>query len=195
LVMQAVGAVKLFTGEDIGEIKAERAYLSVLNEKRNIVLIGMPSSGKTTVAKSLAKILDRDFIDTDDLIVENAGKSITDIFSSEGEAYFRNLESEVIKDISLQTGCVIATGGGAVLREKNVDFLKANGVLIFLDRKLNELLPTPDRPLATSEEAVKKLYHERLPVYSSACDRKVVPSGSSENTAKLIINLISGGEI
>lgn len=170
LVYQAVYATEKFTGESVERKLSERILKDLRSKNENIVLIGMPASGKSTVGKLLSKDLSKEFFDTDNLIVKKAGCEITDIFANKGETYFRDLESEVIKEISLKKNVIIATGGGAVLRKENVEALKAYGRLYFIDRALENLLPTEDRPLANDAEKIKKLYETRLPIYKEAAD-------------------------
>ena len=170
LAAQGAYASALFLGEKLDERKEKKVYQEVLRDKQNIVLIGMPSSGKSTVGKSVAKALGRPFFDSDKLIVERAGKSIPEIFLAEGEAHLRKLEQEVIGELSKKSGVVIATGGGVILRQENIDALKQNGVLFFLDRNIELLTPTKSRPLSQDKEALKKRYTERLPLYRSAAD-------------------------
>lgn len=186
LVAQAVLAAEIFSGKefDIRRITDE-AYGRILNEKRNIVLIGMPGSGKTTVGKALAERLGKTFVDTDDLITGEYG-DISSIFSQKGEDFFRDIEAVAVKKVSLQNGLVIATGGGAVLRRENVDYLKHNGVLFFLDRPLGDIIPTEDRPLSRDFEALKKRYEERYDIYLSSCDEKIDIDGRVENAVNRI---------
>ena len=178
LVAQAVRAAELFTGSAYGQEVIDRIYDEVRSAKEDLVLIGMPGSGKTTVGRALAEKLGREFIDTDKLIEEKAGMAITDIFASRGETAFRDLESAVIKEAAARTGCVIATGGGAVLRESNTDALRGNGKIIFLDRAPDCLVPTADRPLADTAEKMRRLYEERYPLYEKAADLRI----NTENT-------------
>ena len=145
----------------------------------------MPGAGKTTIGKYLAEALGREFIDTDELIVRKTGKEITEIFNELGESGFRDIESEVIAEVSLKNGSIISTGGGAILREDNIRSLKHNGVIFFLDRELSELIPTSDRPLASSRELIIKRYNERINIYNSTCDKRV----------KVITPEITGEEI
>ena len=170
LVYQAVYAAEKFTGESVERNLSEKVLKDLRSKNENIVLIGMPASGKSTVGKILSKDLKKDFFDTDNLIVKKAGCEITDIFKDKGETYFRDLESEVIKEVSLKKNVVIATGGGAILRKENVEALKAYGRLYFIDRALENLLPTDDRPLANDTEKIKKLYETRLPIYREVAD-------------------------
>ncbi len=186
LVMQAVEAVRHFTGEDITPQDCERAYRNVLFSKQNTVLIGMPACGKTTVGKLLADKTGREFIDTDDLIEQSEGRKISEIFARDGEEYFRNKETEIIKSLINKTGAVIATGGGSVLRRENVDALKANGRLYFLDRPLESLVPTQSRPLSSDRESMERKYRERYPVYKSVADVHLKTGDIAEETVRKI---------
>lgn len=170
LVYQAVVAAEYFTGNKISEELAEKVYKTVRNQSENIVLIGMPSVGKTTIGKKLSKVLKMDFVDSDDEIVARENRQISDIFATDGEPYFRKVESEVIRDLSFRKNTIIATGGGAILNEKNVEVLKAFGVIYLLERDLDKLVPTGNRPLANNTEKLQKLYEERMPIYKKAAD-------------------------
>ncbi|MBE7007552.1 MAG: shikimate dehydrogenase [Ruminococcaceae bacterium] len=188
LVAQAVLAAEAFTGERFGAETMERIYGELLFGKRSIVLTGMPGSGKSTLGRLLASRLGRTLTDTDERIVARAGMPISEIFQSRGEAYFRDLEAQAVADACQTPGAVIATGGGAVLRAENVDAMKQNGVVVFLDRPLEGLLPTDDRPLADDKEKLRRLYAERLPVYRAAADVTVSVRGTPEETADDILN-------
>ncbi len=186
LVSQAVLASQIFSGKTFDVKKtADEVFGRILSEKRNIVLIGMPGSGKTTVGKALAEKLGKTLIDTDELITEEYG-CISDIFAQKGEVFFRDIESVAVKRVALQNGLVIATGGGAVLRQENVEYLKHNGVLFFLDRPLADIIPTEDRPLSRNFEALKKRYEERYGIYLSCCDEKIDVDGSVQNAVSRI---------
>ena len=186
LVAQAVLASSLFTGMTYGSETMDKVFGDVFSEKENIVLVGMPGSGKSTVGDLLSKALNRSLIDTDAYIVEKSGMVIPDIFAKYGEAHFRQLEHEAIAEISAKSGCVIATGGGAVLDPSNVHALRKNGRIYFLDRPLEELLPTDDRPLANSAEAIRTRYRERYDIYCSSCDVHIHTLGEAILTAKEI---------
>ncbi len=136
----------------------------------NIVLIGMPGSGKTTLGRALAEKTGRRFADTDLLVEQKAGRGIPEIFARDGEQAFRDLESLAAAELGKETGLVIATGGGLVLREKNVEALKKNGILVFLDCPPERLSVGKGRPLAKSREDLERLYARRLPVYREAAD-------------------------
>jgi ribosomal protein L13 len=170
-----------------GKKETDKVYKTILSSKENIVLTGMPGCGKSTIGKMLAERLGRPFIDLDDEIVKMAGKPISEIFSEEGEKHFRNMETEAIKNVALISGAVIATGGGAVLRDENVRLLKQNGRIYFLDRPLEQILPTADRPLATSREAVINRYNERFSIYTATCDTHLKTDGIAEHTVEKII--------
>ena len=142
-------------------------------KKSNIILIGMPGCGKTTIGKELAKQLCKEFTDSDEEIVKKQGVTIPEIFADKGEAYFREIESEVIKELSSRQGLVIATGGGAVLNPQNVDLLKENGVILFLDRDLKDIEATSDRPLSSNRNDLEKRYKERYPIYLSSADYRI----------------------
>ena len=171
LVAQAKASSQLFLGGEIDDEAVYQIEKQIRKEKENIVLIGMPGSGKSTVGQALAGKTGKEFIDTDSLIVEKAGKSIPDIFREEGEEAFRLLEMEVIETLRHKTGAVIACGGGVVMREENYYALAENGRLIFLNRPI-DLLPTEGRPVSQSVP-LNRLYAARLPLYRSWCDEEV----------------------
>lgn len=187
LVAQAVYASEIFLGTKYEQKKLDEVYAKILKEKENIVLIGMPSSGKTTVAQIIAKELSREADDTDRMIVKSRNKSIPEIFASEGEDAFRRYESDEIVNVSLQNGRIIATGGGSILKESNVNMLKQNGILFFIDRPCEKLLSTKDRPLSKDKDAIEKLYKERYQKYVSAADCIIDADDTPANIAKKII--------
>ena len=186
LVAQAIIAAGLFCGEEIESEKTDEIYNGILNEKRNIVLIGMPGSGKTTIGRILADKLGRVFVDTDEEIIKETGAEISEIFSEYGERYFRDCESDIIRKEALDGGKIIATGGGAVLRKENVDLLRMNGVIVFLNRSLDELLPTSDRPLSDDMQKMKNLYTERMPIYKNVSNITVRPQGFDDTAAEMV---------
>ena len=180
LVAQGVRASEIFTDKKYPDEEIERAFCEAASEKENIVLIGMPGSGKSTVARLIANATGRELIDTDELIVADAKMSIPKIFEKLGEPTFRDLESAAVMRAAEKTSAVIATGGGAPLREKNLAALRQNGKIYFLDRPLSALLPTEDRPLAKSAEDIKKLYKERYEIYRAAADVIINADASAE---------------
>ncbi len=186
LVAQGVRAAEIFLGKEFSEDATEKVYGKILRSKENIVLSGMPGCGKSTIGKMLAEKLCRPFIDLDDEIVKMAGKPITEIFAEGGESHFRDIETAAIGNVARISGAVIATGGGAILRDENVRLLKQNGRVYFLDRPLDQLLPTADRPLASSAEAIKNRYKERFPRYCSVCDLHLKTDGIAEHATEEI---------
>ena len=173
LVAQAVRASEIFIDTKYRGEVLESVYEKIKAVKENIVLIGMPASGKSTVGKLLAQRLDRKFIDTDKLIVERSKKSIPEIFAECGERGFRDVESEVIKEVASSTSAVISTGGGAILRGENITALKENGRVYFIDRPLEKLMPTNDRPLSSDRASIEKRYSERYHIYTECADKRI----------------------
>ena len=187
LVAQAVRASEIFLGTTYPEEICESVYRKILHSKENIVLCGMPSSGKSTVGKILAEKLSMEFTDTDDVIVDMTKCPITYIFRERGEVAFRDIESEAVRSVSELGGHVIATGGGAILRDENVRRLKRNGRIFFIDRPLNDLMPTSDRPLASDREAIEKRYNERYPRYNAVADVRIAVDTDADGVADKII--------
>lgn len=186
LVAQAVYASALFLDKTADENVIDKTYARILKEKRNIVLCGMPSSGKTTVGKEIAKVFGKKFIDTDDVVVEKRKESISDIFEKYGEGEFRKEERLAIEELSKENGLVIATGGGAVLDENNVRALRRNGVILFLDRSLENLVATADRPLSKDKEKLKNLFEKRYDVYKSCADAVIPADGEIADVVEKI---------
>ncbi len=186
LVAQAARACELFIDTEISAEKINKVFQIMYKRTENVVLVGMPASGKTTIGKLVADKLGMSFADSDEEIVSMTGKLIPDIFAESGEAEFRRIESEAIKKLSAQKNTVIATGGGAILDPENVRLLRENGRIYFLDRPLEKIIPTDDRPTASSREALKKRYEERYPIYSSVCDVHLKTLEEAEENAEWI---------
>lgn len=188
LVAQAVYASALFTDTELDAVKiTNEIYDKIYFSKRNIVLTGMPTSGKSTVGKLIANELNRPFIDTDALIVKKYG-DIPTIFKEHGEKRFRDLESEIIRSVADKTGAVISTGGGAILREENIDALRRNGEIFFIDRSLEHLSASPDRPLSDKIEKLKMLYKKRIDIYMDTADYIIDGDSEPHDVADSIIN-------
>lgn len=184
LVAQAVEACEIFLDKKLPEDSIDKAYSKIAADKENIVLVGMPGCGKSTIGKLIAEKTGRELYDLDTEIVNYTGREIPEIFATDGEAAFRDVEAQVLRERLAQLGgAVIATGGGAILREENVKNLKLNGRLYFLNRPLEQLLPTPDRPTASSKEAIEKRYSERLPIYKKVADVELLTDGVAEHAA------------
>lgn len=170
LVAQAVKAASLFLDKEFEESLTESFYEKILERKRNTVLIGMPSCGKSTLGRRLAQEQGREFLDTDEEIVRRERMTIPDIFNSKGEEYFRRVEKAVIKDLSSSQGCVIATGGGAILDSENMINLKMNGNLIYLYKNPEELSVGNGRPLSKDRDSINSMFELRNPLYLSFSD-------------------------
>ena len=174
LVAQAAIAAEKFIDSSVPSAKIDWVYQEIVKEKRNIVLVGMPSSGKSTIGQELATRLHMQFIDTDKEIEKASGKTIPMIFEEFGEKTFRDIESQVIADVASKQNVVIATGGGAILREQNVTLLKGNGKIYFIDRPLEKLITTDDRPLSSNHDDLVKRYNERYDIYCDVADKKLI---------------------
>ena len=187
LVAQAAQACERFIKTTIPEQKIFDVYTSLRESTENVVLTGMPGAGKTTIGRIVAEKLGKQFYDSDEEIVKNAKMSISEIFEKHGEAYFRRLESDTILSLSALKNVVIATGGGAVLNSKNVDLLRENGRIYFIDRPLDSIIPTNDRPLSQDRIALEKRYCERYGIYCQSCDVHLEAGDDAEDNAKKII--------
>ena len=187
LVEQARAAAERFTGEDVNPSAGEKV-LSLLNrEKQNLILIGMPGCGKSTIGRILAKKTGRRFLDADKCIEERIGMSIPEFFAREGEDAFRRIETEVLRDLGKESGLVIATGGGCVTRAENRDSLHQNGRIFFLRRDLS-LLPTKGRPISQANP-LEELYRVRLPLYLSFADAEIENMAAPERCADRILEV------
>ena len=165
----------------------EKIFKDLFLEKQNIVLTGMPGCGKSTVGALLAEKMGRKFYDTDEEFTKKYGTP-ADYIREKGEAAFRDAESAVISELCRDTvGSIISTGGGAVLRQRNVLALRGNGKIYFIDRDIADITPTSDRPLSSDREMLKKRYEERYPIYTGTCDVHMKNDGTAEELADKII--------
>ena len=178
LVAQAVYAAEYFHDAPIDHARIGEIHKALKAKLCNISIVGMPSSGKTTIGKALAEKLGKTFVDLDEEIVRRAGKSIPDIFAQEGEAAFRRLETEAAAEAAKHTGQVISCGGGIVKTPGNARLLRQNGPVLWICRPLEALTVGGGRPLSSSREALEKMEAERLPLYRAAADGIVENSGS-----------------
>lgn len=185
LVAQAKYAMELFLDKTVSDSVIEKVLSKLEKETLNIVLIGMPGSGKTTVGKALAELLGREFIDTDLEIEKRENRDIPLIFKENGEEYFRAAESAVLKEVGLMTGKVIATGGGVIKNKDNYFPLKSNGVIFWIKRDLSAL-PTDGRPLSKDVETLKKLFDERKDLYAFFADEIIENDTDIEKVVKEI---------
>lgn len=173
LVAQAKYAAEIYLKKSLPESLLDDLYISTLIAHKNIVLVGMPGSGKTTIGKKLAEVMGRPFIDIDFEIEKRVNKSIADIFKDEGEGTFREIEATVLKEACSNLGHIIATGGGIVLREDNIDAIRRNGYVVWIRRDITEL-ETEGRPLSKDIESLKKIELERMHVYAAISDCSVL---------------------
>ncbi len=189
LVAQALRSAEQFIGRPLGDDTIEKVYDALTAEQKNIVLIGMPGCGKSTVGALLAEKLQRELLDTDSEIIKADGRTIPEIFAESGEPFFRKLETDTAENVGKKLGKIIATGGGAVMKKENRDALKQNGTVIYLKKDLS-LLATDGRPLSKDEEAVKKLYEARKDTYEAFADFTVEVSPDAEITTERVIKCI-----
>ena len=158
---------------------------------KNIVLIGMPGCGKTTLGKLIAKRLGADFFDADEETEKNSKMKISEIFSKLGEAAFRDLEHKTLCILSNKQGSVISTGGGCVERKDNITRLRKNGIIVFIDRSVSDILSdinSENRPLLKGNvSALRQLYERRFPLYKEFCDIHIKNTDSIDEVCEKII--------
>ena len=184
LVHQAKRAEELFFGRPVPDEETEKITARLRRDQTNLVLIGMPGSGKTTVGRELARLSGKPFVDLDEEIVRKAGKPIPEIFASQGEGPFRQLEHEVLTEACSRSGQIIATGGGAVLWSENRAAMRRTGRVYHLRRRLEDL-PTEGRPLSQAGK-LAEMERVRDPLYTAAADCAVSNEFSPEETAGTI---------
>ena len=186
LVAQAKEAAEYFTGKKLPDSCIEKIHGILSRQMKNVVLIGMPGCGKSTIGNLLARKLGRKFVDADEEIIQLAGKSIPEIFAQDGEEIFREWETMALEHLGKQSGLVIATGGGCVTRQRNYPALHQNGSIVWLERDLS-LLPTDGRPLSQSNR-LEEMYAVRKPLYEAFADVRVANTGSPEDTVTEILS-------
>ena len=187
LVAQAKAASERFRDIAIPDHVVEDITREIEKQTKNLILVGMPGCGKSTIGRKLAARLDRPLVDTDEEIVKRIGCTIPEYFASHGEEEFRKREHEVLRDFSSRSGQIIATGGGIVTRPENMDSLRENSVVVFLRREI-EKLPTRGRPISQSND-LYELYEKRRPLYEAAAD-VTVDNIRPEQTVEEILNLL-----
>lgn len=187
LVAQAAPAVERFSGRAIREAVIEKTLDTLTREVRNLVLVGMPGCGKSSIGRLAAERAGRAFYDTDDLVVEMAGCSIPEIFAAQGETAFRDLEAKAVAQAARERGGVIATGGGVLLREENRRALRQNSRIVYLDRAL-DALPTDGRPISQTRK-LEDIYRERLPLFTGVSDVTVVNDAAPEVVAARVLEV------
>lgn len=183
LVAQAKKSAEQFMRLAIPDTHIETIVSKIALATRNIVLIGMPGCGKSSIGRALAKKMNREFADTDECIIKTAGKPIEAIFAEDGEDAFRKLEHDALQKLCKCSGFVIATGGGIVKRSENRNVIRQNGMVIYLDRDIAKL-PVSGRPLS-KRDGIAALAKERLPLYSQWSDYTVPVSGIEQTAADI----------
>ena len=186
LVCQAIASAELFTQTKTNDRLTEFFIGEMHRKFQNIVLIGMPGCGKTTVGRELALQMNREFVDTDDLVVKKEGLSVPDIFARRGDKEFRKSERACTAEAAKSGGAVIATGGGCVLDPDNIKALRRNGRIYYLDRDITALA-SEGRPLSGGKYALEKLYNERRPLYMNYGDVRICGNKTAECAAKDIL--------
>ena len=161
---------------------------------KNIVLIGMPACGKSTIGYWLSKKINYPFVDVDRYLEEKENRIISDIFSNEGEKYFRELETKYLKELSEKEGIIISTGGGAVKNKENIDILKENGIIVFLNRIIDDISRENhrNRPLLQNPDNIRKLYDERIKLYRRYADIIIKNDDSMDVIVDRIITALKG---
>ena len=186
LVAQAKESAEWFTGHDIDNNVIANIHKQLRMQMENIILIGMPGCGKSTIGKIVANKLGKAFVDADTEIIKTAGKPIPQIFAESGEEGFRKIETKVLAELGARSGLVIATGGGCVTRSENYPHLHRNGTIIWIKREIN-CLPTEGRPLSKAGE-LDKMYSIRKPLYEAFSDIAIENSKTVEQAAESIIS-------
>lgn len=188
LVSQAKRSCELFTGNSIPDSEIDRIERVLSHQMQNIVIIGMPGSGKTAVSTMLAERLGRKIFDTDMIVSEKAGMTIPEIFAAQGEAGFRKLETEATAEVGKLSGNIISTGGGVVTVADNYELLHQNGVIVWIERDTNKLA-RDGRPISLSSD-LNELYAARLPLYERFADIKADNNGDINDTVNAIMEMI-----
>lgn len=190
LVAQAKEAAEYFTGKAIDDAVIGKIHGALGRQMKNIVLIGMPGCGKSTVGKLLAEKIGKTFVDADAQIETLAGMSIPEIFKAEGEEGFRNWETKVLTRLGQESGLVIATGGGCVTRVRNLPLLTQNGQIFWLTRSIASL-PREGRPLSMAAD-LQQMYRVRKPLYQAFANWEIDNNGLPEQTAERIVEIWEG---
>ncbi len=191
LVAQGAKASELFTKSTYTEADIERVFRGVEADMRNIILVGMPGCGKSTVGGHIAGMLGRELADSDEFITQTTGISPADLINTKGEAEFRKIETEALRELTKRSGLIIATGGGAVTVPENHALLRQNGRVFFINRPVS-LLARDGRPLSSGD--LSSMYEKRLPLYRAVCDHELETDASSDavKTAEKIISIFRG---
>ena len=192
LVAQAKEAAEYFGGSPLPDSIIEIVYNKMSAKMKNIILVGMPGSGKSTIAALLAEQLGRSIVDADQKVIELAGKSIPDIFAEDGEVIFRQWETQALVDLGKKSQLIIATGGGCVTQQRNYPLLHQNGMIFWLQREL-DLLPTDGRPLSQIQK-LSDMYARRKTMYEAFSDYQIDNNGTCQETVNQILSILEGNK-
>lgn len=188
LVAQAKESAQWFTGTQIPDESIDKIYHQLRRQTENIILIGMPGCGKTTVGKALATMTGRKVYDADSVLEDTFQRKIAEIIPSEGEDIFRGMESQVLEELGKLSGIILATGGGCVTKPENYRKLHRNGTIVYLQRPVSSL-PTDGRPLSHKEK-MEEMFRKRDPLYRKFADLSIANQGSPEETARNILKAL-----
>lgn len=188
LVGQAARSAEQFTGIRVSEKMVHHIAIKLMKEKMNLILVGMPGSGKTRIARSIAQELGRPLIDTDEEVIKKTGRTPASIITEDGEAAFRAIETEVIKEVCNATSSIISTGGGCVTRDENYAPLHRNGLVVWIKREIS-YLPTEGRPLSATA-SLSHMYMTRKPMYERFCDVSIENNGSVEGAVREVLGIV-----
>lgn len=192
LVAQAKEAAEYFGGSPLPDSIIEIVYNKMSAKMKNIILVGMPGSGKSTIAALLAEQLGRSIVDADQKVIELAGKSIPDIFAEDGEVIFRQWETQALADLGKKSQLIIATGGGCVTQQRNYPLLHQNSMIFWLQREL-DLLPTDGRPLSQIQK-LSDMYARRKTMYEAFSDYQIDNNGTCQETVNQILSILEGNK-
>lgn len=190
LIAQAVKAVEIFDNTTISKDKIQKCNQLIAKEKLNIVLIGMPSCGKSTIANILKDKLGYELYEMDQIITDNIGTSIKEYFDTYGEEAFRKQETQCAKELRNKHRAIISCGGGIIKNQINMNYLRENGICIFIDRDIDKLIATDDRPLSNDYEKIKVLYEQRYHLYQKYSDFSIKNNGDIMETVNQILERV-----
>ena len=195
LVWQAFAADELFLDRKLDDKTVPKCISALLKQRRNTVLIGMPSSGKSTISHILKEKYGYESVNFDEIIEEEEGRTIPEIFAQSGEAYFRNKEAEVCTRYVSGKGLIISPGGGIIKNETNMRNLSYNGNIILIRRDLDLLEYSADRPLAFSRKALEKIYEERKELYLRYPDYILENNAAIDEAVQSLLNILEGEQL
>lgn len=189
LAASSVYAAQLFLEEQFDDQFIDTVRKKVLVEKRNITLIGMPGSGKSNIGRALSQTLRRPYLDLDVEVEKVEMMSVSDIFSTRGEAYFREAEKNIMLKCCKQSGYIISTGGGAVLSKENRNAIKENSFVVYIERNFQDLY-TDGRPISTSIENLQRISEIRTPIYEALADTVIRAHGSVDANVSMVLEAL-----